>query len=411
MKTQHQIFVDKLLVKPFAIGLNLLVRFVGQLLRPDHSLDKDFERILICKIKGLGSILQSTPLIAALRSKYPNAKIIYLSTASNKALLEKIEILDEYVLLDDQSFIKLIFSFAKTWWKILRFRPQVYIDLEIYSNFSTVMTAFSLANNRFGYYLTGSEYRLGIYTHMMFFNVQTPISKIYLQFASLLGIETDEISLIDLSQSLVENNIPLPIDTETPYLIINPNASDLRVERRWPALHFILLIQQVATIYSDLNIYLIGSKSEVLQTDQICNAVNLPNVLSLAGKTTMDQLITLIKKATLMISNDTGPMHIAFSCQSPIICLFGPCSPDHYSTQLPNIRTIYKKVYCSPCVHEFIHPPCKGDNKCMQLISVDEVLEQVNQYLTHHHFLQDYESNVSKVVYNIDFHILGIVKR
>lgn len=235
MKTQHQIFVDKLLVKPFAIGLNLLVRFVGQLLRPDHSLDKDFERILICKFKGLGSILQSTPLIAALRSKYPNAKIIYLSTASNKALLEKIEILDEYVLLDDQSFIKLIFSFAKTWWKILRFRPQVYIDLEIYSNFSTVMTAFSLANNRFGYYLTGSEYRLGIYTHMMFFNVQTPISKIYLQFASLLGIETDDVSLIDLSQSLVENNIPLPIDTETPYLIINPNASDLRVERRWPA--------------------------------------------------------------------------------------------------------------------------------------------------------------------------------
>lgn len=412
MKIQTQIFIDKILVKPFAILLNILVRIVGQLLRLDHSLEKDFERIVVCKFKGLGSIIQSTSLLLALRSKYPNAKIVFVSSSSNKALLDKIDVLDECYLINEQSFIKLIFSVFKTWWRILKLRPQVYIDLEIYSNFSTVFTALSLANNRFGYYLRGSEYRLGIYTHMMFFNVQTPISKIYLQFAALLGIDTANIPLIDLGESVSSNlDTQLPVDVTLPYILINPNASDLRVERRWPALSFVLLIRQIAAQHPRLPIYLIGSKTEATYTNQIASSLNLENVRSLAGETSMDQLLMLIQNATLMISNDTGPMHMAFSCKTPIICLFGPCAPDHYSLQSSKIKTIYKKVYCSPCVHEFSHPPCKGDNKCMQLISVEEVFYQVEYYLANEHFVMENDAEISDVIYRTDKHILGTVKR
>jgi len=412
MKIQNQIFIDKLVVKPFAIILNILVRIVGQLLRLDHSLDKDFQRILVCKFKGLGSIIQSTPLLNALRSKYPNATIIYVSSRSNKSLLDRIDVLDDCYYLEDRSMFKLFASFMVTWWKILKFRPQIYIDLEIYSNFSTVLTAFSLANNRFGYYLRGSEYRLGIYTHMMFYNIQTPISKIYLQFASLLDVDTNEAALIDLGNSLGNDIIlQLPIDVSEPFILINPNASDLRVERRWPRDNFVSLIGHIAIKYPSLAIYLIGVSAEAPYTDQIAQKTNLANVKSLAGKTTMHQLILMIQKATLMVSNDTGPMHIAFSCKTPIICLFGPCSPDHYSLQLPNIKAIYKKVYCSPCVHEFSQPPCKGDNKCMQLISIDEVLQQVLHFFVHRQFDNEKDSKVSEVIYQTDNHVLGTVKR
>ena len=73
-----------------------------------------------------------------------------------------------------------------------------------------------------------------------------------------------------------------------------------------------------------------------------------------------------------MISNDTGPMHIAFCTKTPIICLFGPCSPDQYGmSEFAHI--IYKNAYCSPCVHDFEIPLCKGDNVCMKLISTKEV--------------------------------------
>ncbi len=412
MKIQTQIFIDKILVKPFAILLNILVRIVGQLLRLDHSLDKDFERIVVCKFKGLGSIIQSTSLILALRSKYPNAKIVFVSSSSNKALLDKIDVLDECYFINEHSFFKLIFSVFKTWWCLLKLRPQVYIDLEIYSNFSTVFTALSLANNRFGYYLRGSEYRLGIYTHMMFFNVQTPISKIYLQFAALFGIDTANIPLIDLGESVSSNlDTQLPVDVSLPYILINPNASDLRVERRWPALSFILLIKQISDQHPNLPIYLIGSKVETTYTNQIASSLNLENVRCLAGETSMEQLLIMIQNATLMISNDTGPMHMAFSCKTPVICLFGPCAPDHYSLQSSKIKTIYKKVYCSPCVHEFSHPPCKGDNKCMQLISVAEVFYQVEYFLVNEHFVVENEADISDVIYRADRHILGTVKR
>jgi len=412
MKIQTQIYIDKILVKPFAILLNILVRIVGQLLRLDHALDKDFERIVVCKFKGLGSIIQSTPLLLSLRSKYPKAKIVYVSSNSNKALLDKIDVLDECYYINENSFFKLLFSVLKTWWCMLRFRPQVYIDLEIYSNFSTVFTALSLAKNRFGYYLRGSEYRLGIYTHMMFFNVQTPISKIYLQFAALLGIDTAHVPLIDLGLSVSsDHNTRLPVNVNLPYILINPNASDLRVERRWPAQSFILLIRRIANQYPNLPIYLIGSKAEATYSDQIANSLNLENVTRLAGKTSMDQLILLIKNATLMVSNDTGPMHMAFSCKTPIICLFGPCAPDHYSLQSSNIKTIYKKLYCSPCVHEFSHPPCKGDNKCMQLISVEEVLMEVEHFLSNQEFVVEDETNLVGIIYRADTHILGTVKR
>jgi hypothetical protein len=56
-----------------------------------------------------------------------------------------------------------------------------------------------------------------------------------------------------------------------------------------------------------------------------------------------------------------------------VVALFGPCSPQQYGVN-PSGIVIYKNIYCSPCVHDFIIPPCKGDNQCMKLISVAEVV-------------------------------------
>lgn len=71
--------------------------------------------------------------------------------------------------------------------KLITRKIEVYIDLEIYSHFSTLVTTLSLARNRFGYYLRSSQYRMGCNTHMLFYNIQHPIAQTYLQFARLLG--------------------------------------------------------------------------------------------------------------------------------------------------------------------------------------------------------------------------------
>ena len=91
-----------------------------------------------------------------------------------------------------------------------------------------------------------------------------------------------------------------------------------------------------------------------------------------------------------MISNDTGPMHIALCTKTPIICLFGPCSPELSGIHENTIK-VYKEINCSPCVHEFEVSPCNGENICMQLISPQEVFEKfeflINRPSTQRHWL------------------------
>ena len=374
MKTKKVIALDRLVGIFVAYPLNLLVRLVGKITRFDHSLQKEMSKIVVCKYKGMGSIIQATPLLKTLRKRYPNAKIVFVSSIENKSILEKISIIDEIQLVNDKGIFKLISSSFRLVVKLMRFRADLYIDLEIYSNYSSIITTVSLARDRFGYYLRSNRYRLGMYTHMMYFNTKAPIAEAYLQFARLLGITEVDHSLYEIQKTTtVENSIPQN------YLVINPNASDLRYERRWPAASFIELINRIQNNNPELTIYLIGSKGESEYVKDIHKHFTPPFVVDLSGKTSISELIELLRNANLVITNDTGPMHMASSLGTNVLALFGPCSPDQYGLG-PNVKALYKNLYCSPCVHEFVVPPCKGNNQCMKLISVDEVFQSYLEY-------------------------------
>jgi ADP-heptose:LPS heptosyltransferase len=382
--------------------LNYLVRLVGKILSLDHSLEKDFRKIAVCKFKGMGSIIQATPMLAALRERYPEAELTFVSTLSNKAVLDKIELIDRVVVIDDSSFWRLIRSNVIALRSIIKRRPDVYFDLEIYSHYSVIFTALTLSQNRIGFYLRASSYRMGIYTHMMFYNPLVPISKVYLQLAHLLGCEESTTELYRLSGELPEG-----FDAEN-YIVINPNASDLRLERRWGKENFCGLIRILSQKMPDHPILLIGSRSERGYVGEIVEALyDVSNVVNLAGETSLSELIAIIDKAKFMISNDTGPMHIAFSTNTPVVCLFGPCSPSQYGN-FKNAYTIYKRVYCSPCVHEFQEPPCKGVNVCMQLIQIEDVLDGVEKLLAP---ADDVVSEKENIHYKTERNVLGKVHR
>lgn len=370
MKTSTQIFIDNRLVKPIISALNIVVRLVGQILQLNHDLSRDFKTIAICKYKGMGSIIQSGPLIRTLRNKYPDARIIFVSTEGNRAILEEISEVDKVILLNDKSISKLLISYPSFITKLIKARIGVFIDLEIYSNFSSLNTTLSMARNRFGFYLRSSQYRMGIYTHMMFFNAQSPIMQAYLQMARLLGSSDD-----DITHELLPFKTNSTSITPKPYLVINPNASDLRIERRWPANYFKELILKLREEYPNTQLVLIGSASEANYiTELLSDMPNLNGITNLAGKTNLKELITLISHAESVITNDTGPMHISAAQKTPTIALFGPCSPKQYGS-LPTVYPIYKSIYCSPCVHEFQTPPCWGDNQCMKKIVVEDVMQ------------------------------------
>ncbi|RFC55894.1 glycosyltransferase family 9 protein [Brumimicrobium aurantiacum] len=376
MKTKHQLAIDNYLIKPIAFLMNFLVRIVGKILSIDHNLNRDFKKIAVCKFKGMGSIIQATPMLEALRKQFPDAEIIFVSTKANATVLKKIDSIDTVVCLNDKGIFKLISTTLSALYQLVKKRPDVYIDLEIYSNFSTLFTLFTFSKNRIGFYLRSSSFNMGIYTHMMFFNNNVPISEVYLQISRLFGTNHTKNKLFPLHKNTPKYNaIP-----DQKYIIVNPNASDLRLERRWGADKFKALIKQLVVAYPSMQILVVGSKDERPYSTKTVEGINHPNVKNIAGKTSIDELISLIHHATLVITNDTGPMHIAFACETPTVCLFGPCSPDQYGGNAYT-TVIYKKVFCSPCVHDFNISPCNGDNVCMKLISVDEVFNSAKNHL------------------------------
>jgi ADP-heptose:LPS heptosyltransferase len=407
MRTKLQLLLDKSIGSILNLLLYGFVRIVGKLLRIDHGLNSDFERIVICKFKGMGSIVQASALISTLKKNYPNADIRFVSTKANAGILTyyKKEI-NSVFLVDDSGLFKLISSTLMTLFKLWKFRPQVYIDLEIYSNYSTLLCTLSAAKNRLGFYKSDKNYRTGLFTHLMYYNIKTPLSEIYLQMARIMGVKEEDHSLINLEvQSNTLNSLSQKYFINDNYIVINPNASDLRLERRWPASSFVKLISEFHSNFPNYKIYLIGNKQESNYVSEIYTSFQTNEfVVNTAGNLNLNELVALLKQATLIITNDTGPLHLALALRKSTIGLFGPCSPEQYG-QMETCLPVYQNVYCSPCVHEFINPPCAGDNQCMKQIEVSKVFISIKQILN--------ESTISlkktNSLYKIEDKVLGFV--
>jgi ADP-heptose:LPS heptosyltransferase len=385
LKLKSKILIDRVIGLPLVYGLNILARFLGFILKPDHSLDKPVRTIAVCKFVGLGSIIQATPLLQTLRKKYPDSIIIFISNESNRGILNHIVGVDKVFTISDKGIGRLLLTSTSLIFNLWKQRPDIYIDLEIYSNYSSVIATMSLAKNRMGFFKNDKMYRKGMYTHMMFFNMKSPISQTYLQFSRLLGCENIVSELLlstDNIDSQTVQNINQKLNTTLhKYIVVNPNASDLRLERRWHSENYVLLINKICKEFPDYKIILIGAANEAEYVNRLSSElISEKNVLDSSGKLNIAELLILIANANLVITNDTGPMHIAFALKVKTIALFGPCSPQQYGDN-ENVVAIYKNAYCSPCVHEFIIPPCKGDNQCMKKIMVEEVLNSVMSQL------------------------------
>ncbi len=404
MNTKLQLFLDKYIARSLAFGLNFIVRILGKILRINHQLDREYKTIVVSKFKGMGSILQATPMLVAIKQRYPDAELVFVSTSSNKQILELLPMVGKVLCVNDKGLLKFAKTNLQVLWYLIRKRPEIYFDLEIYSDYSTLFTLFSLSINRVGFYLRSSSFRMGIYTHMMFFNPKVSIAEVYLQMARLIGCEVSKSTLVHLQSSYTDSELG------ENYFVINPNASDLRLERRWGRHNFALLIQGLIKKYPQRKIVIIGSKDERKYTDKIIVQLTdtSKQVINLAGKTNIYQLVGVVANCGLMITNDTGPMHIAFCTRTPVISLFGPCSPEQYGVS-ENCYAIYKPVYCSPCVHDFEIPPCGGDNSCMKIIEVNEVMEKIESILSG--VQKSPHSRANRFIYSYEHKILGKVNR
>ena len=151
------------------------------------------------------------------------------------------------------------------------------------------------------------------------------------------------------------------------FIVVNPGGNwDLK---RWPTENFAGLADEIIDRFN-MKVVLTGAEKDIDLCKKIAGLMkNAP--LSVCGKTKLKTLGAIFKKAKKVISNDSGPMHIAVGVKTPVVALFGPTSPRITGPYGEGVYEILqKKVDCEiPCYRL----SCK-DNRCMKAITVEDVL-------------------------------------
>jgi lipopolysaccharide heptosyltransferase II len=170
------------------------------------------------------------------------------------------------------------------------------------------------------------------------------------------------------------------------YVVLNPNAGELSLERRWPAASFAQLARALA-VEDGVPVVFVGSAAESQHVHDLAARVgDAPpgHVLDLAGQLTISELCALLDGARALVSNDSGPMHIGAALGTPTIGLFGPETPVMYGPLGERASALWRPPACSPCinVHENKVATCvRGFPECLVNLSVDVVLDETRAWV------------------------------
>jgi ADP-heptose:LPS heptosyltransferase len=164
-------------------------------------------------------------------------------------------------------------------------------------------------------------------------------------------------------------------------VLINPNASELLIQRRWPPHNYVRLMKKILEYCPSAVILITGDPREREEAQQLKDQVQMERCINFAGKVKFAQLPALYSVSEFMITNDSGPGHFAAVTDMPTFVIFGPETPALYGS-LGNSTPIYAGLACSPCVSASNHrkTACK-DNVCLQVINPEHVLKTINPNL------------------------------
>lgn len=306
--------------------------------------------------------------------------------------------------LDSSSIFTLVRDVIKFLIRARRIQIDTVIDLELFSRVTALLTGMSGAQRRVGYHNFHGEglWRGDMLTHKVLYNNHIHIAKnflslVYAAFShdqekpfSKVHIADSEIciaqALIDpiVKELVLKKIINITraaginfVLNQQPLFLVNPNASELLVQRRWPPEQFALLIIALQVKFSDAVILITGSPAEFEYVENVRKAADVKTAFNFAGQVKFSELPALYDLADVMLTNDSGPGHFSSVTSLHTVVLFGPETPLLYGS-LGNSIPITANLACSPCVSAANHrkTPCMN-NVCMKAITVEQVLAKM----------------------------------
>lgn len=332
------------------------------------------KRILIVNVNWRGDVLFSTPFIRAIREKYPDSFIASLVVPRCGPVLENNPHLDEIIIFDDRGRHKGLLGRLN----LIRLLRSKHFDTAFLLHRSltrTLICWLAAIPERVGYYTR--KRALFLTKKIMPANERLHKVEYFLNIACAFDIVTgnkdyefhpsledrDYINKLFEDYGLRENDF---------LVVINPGGNwDLK---RWPEENFARLCDRLIEKYK-AKIIITGSERDFGLAEDITKQMKGQTII-FCGKTSLGELAALMAKVDLVISGDSGPMHIAVSQGTKTIALFGPTSQKVTGPfGRGDYTVIQKDVGCdTPCYQL----DC-NDNRCMKAITVEDVLKEVNR--------------------------------
>jgi ADP-heptose:LPS heptosyltransferase len=345
--------------------------------------------IVVMKFFGMGSVLLSTPLLQALRHRYPDRRIIYVTFGFNREILERLPQPAVRLTIATESPFRFLRDVFRTLIAVRRSRPGMVFDLEFFSKFSTLLAALSGAPVRIGFELP-TRWRHWNLTHPALLDSRVHVTESFLRQLNAIGgppariVPVTQLQSTEADRAVLQNAFPqVPGDAE--WIAVNVNAGRTSIERRWPPERFMDVVRHLSRGGTRRRFAFIGSEDERSYISAaFATAPDLEGcVTNCAGKLTLGGLIALLERSALLLTNDSGPMHIAGAVGTPVVALFGPESPVLYGPP-GDALVMYKSLSCSPCltVYNAKQFVCPFNARCMKEIGVEEVASAAGEFLS-----------------------------
>lgn len=334
------------------------------------SLIKDPRKILIIKPSSLGDVVHSLPFLNVIRTCFPKAEIHWVIAKGLEGLLEGHPMVNKLWIINKDAWKKIknvkgtINELKGLFKELKKEKFDLVVDLQGLLR-SGVLTAATGAPVRIGF----AEAREGsklFYTHKVEGGRDIHAVDRYLKIADFLGCDITDIRFpfpLHFKSSII-TNYSLPED----YAVIVPGAR--WKTKVWPSKKFGKLSSKLPIMT-----VIVGSKTDIDIANEIA-ALSKGKATSLADKTDLKELIEVIRNARFMVSNDSGPMHIAAALGIPVFAIFGPTNPLRTGPYGEGHTIIREDIPCAPCFKK----TC-SDVKCMNSLSVEKVYEIIKQRL------------------------------
>lgn len=335
-------------------------------------------RFLIVRLGSLGDVIHAIPAAAALRHRYPDAQIDWMVDPRYVELLNLVQPLDQRVPIDPRWLRRRAerAAFIACLRALRRSRYDAVIDLQ------GLLKSALLARAAGGRQTVGFPRAHLREPAARFFYTDTPdpgqaphVVHKNLALLEAVGVHDRQVHFpLQIPRSAVVQSVADRFGGRG-YALINPGAA--WPNKRWPPARFGALAAAIRREFGLTSLVLWGPGEEAMASEVIAASAG---AAELSPATTIADLVGLSRGARLMVSGDTGPLHIAGAVGTPIVAIFGPTLPERNGPWSEQDVTLARWHDCA-CHYE---RQCRRANRCIDDIAVEQAIDAVRRRMGVH---------------------------